>query len=123
MSIKSEFRQNVYTRITGKIIADLERGVRPWMKPWNAEHAAAGRITRPLCHNGQPYNRINVLMLWSASVENDYSAPIWMSFRQTQELGAQVRKGQKGELVVYANTLTRLRTRKAVKTTKRPSPS
>ena len=38
-------RQDVYTRITGKIIADLEQGVRPWMKPWNAEHAA-GRITQ-----------------------------------------------------------------------------
>ena len=40
-------RQDVYTRITGSIIASLEQGVRPWQKPWNAEHAA-GRITRPL---------------------------------------------------------------------------
>ena len=46
-------RQDVYTRITGQIVADLEKGVRPWVKPWNAEHAA-GRITRPLRHNGQP---------------------------------------------------------------------
>jgi antirestriction protein ArdC len=42
------------TRITGKIIADLKQGVRPWFKRWNAEHAA-GRITRPLRHNGIPY--------------------------------------------------------------------
>ena len=99
-------RQDVYTRITGKIIADLEQGVRPWMKPWNAEHAA-GRITRPLRHNGQPYNGINILMLWSAAVSAGYSAPIWMTFRQAQELGAHVRKGESGELVVYANTITR----------------
>jgi len=46
-------RQDVYTRITAQIVADLEEGVRPWVKPWNAEHAA-GRITRP-GHNGQPY--------------------------------------------------------------------
>ena len=51
----SEFR-DVYSRITNKIIADLEQGVRPWMRPWSAEHAA-GRITRPLRHNGVPYTR------------------------------------------------------------------
>jgi len=33
-------KQDIYERITGKIVADLENGVRPWMKPWNAEHAA-----------------------------------------------------------------------------------
>ena len=36
---------DVYSRVTAKIVADLERGARPWLKPWNAEHAA-GRITR-----------------------------------------------------------------------------
>ena len=55
--------RDVYSRITGKIIADLERGVRPWHKPWNADHAA-GKITRPLRHNGIPYKGINVVMLW-----------------------------------------------------------
>ena len=99
-------RQDVYTRVTDKIIADLEKGVRPWMKPWNAEHAA-GRIAKPLRHNGQPYNGINILMLWSAAVSEGCSAPIWMTFRQAKELGANVRKGEKGELVVYANTVTR----------------
>ena len=33
-------RQDVYTRITGQIVADLEKGVRPWVRAWNAEHAA-----------------------------------------------------------------------------------
>ncbi len=105
MTKKNTPRQDVYTRVTGKIIADLEQGVRPWMKPWNAEHAA-GRITKPLRHNGQPYNGINILMLWSAAVSEGYSAPIWMTFRQAKALGANVRKGEKGELVVYANTIT-----------------
>ena len=44
-------RQDVYTRVTNRIIASLEQGVRPWIKPWDAGHAA-GRITRPLRHNG-----------------------------------------------------------------------
>jgi antirestriction protein ArdC len=51
---------DVYTRVTDKIIAQLEQGERPWMKPWNADHAA-GKITRPLRHNGLPYAGINRL--------------------------------------------------------------
>ena len=46
----------------------LEQGVRPWVKPWNAEHAA-GRITRPLRYNGQPYSGINILSLWCVGDE------------------------------------------------------
>lgn len=99
-------KQDVYERITSRIVADLEQGVRPWFKPWNAEHAA-GRITKPLRHNGQPYNGINIIMLWSEAVTKGYAAPIWMTYRQAKELGAHVRKGENGSLVVYANTLTR----------------
>jgi antirestriction protein ArdC len=102
-------RTDIYQRITDQIVAELERGVRPWMKPWNAEHAA-GRITRPLRGNGVPYRGINVLMLWSAAIENGYAAPVWMTFRQAAELGANVRKGEKGSLVVYANKITRTET-------------
>ena len=101
--------RDVYSRITGKIIADLEQGVRPWMKPWNAEHAA-GRITRPLRHNGIPYKGINVVMLWSASVTKGYAAPFWLTFKQALELGGHVRKGESGELVVYADRITRTET-------------
>ncbi len=49
----SSEKQDVYSRVTSKIIADLEQDVRTWMKPWNAGHTA-GRITRPLRHNGTP---------------------------------------------------------------------
>jgi antirestriction protein ArdC len=103
---------DVYTRITDKIISDLEQGVRPWMKPWNAEHAA-GRITRPLRHDGTPYAGINVIMLWSSAMEQGFSAPIWMTFRQAKELGGHVRKGEKGSLSVYANTFTKTETNEA----------
>ena len=98
--------RDVYSRITNKIIADLEQGVRPWHRPWNAEHTA-GRITRPLRHNGVAYQGINVVMLWSASVANGYACPIWLTFKQAQQLGGNVRKGEHGELVVYADRITR----------------
>jgi antirestriction protein ArdC len=86
-------------RVSGK-------GVRPWVRPWNAEHAA-GRITRPLRHNGQPYSGINILSLWMSALGQNFAAPIWMTFRQASELNAHVRKGEKGSLVVYANAITR----------------
>jgi antirestriction protein ArdC len=84
----------------------LEQGVRPWNKPWAAGHVA-GPISRPLRSNGKPYSGINVLMLWATAMERGYSAPIWMTYKQAQELGAHVRKGEKGTLVVYASTFSR----------------
>ena len=102
-------RTDVYERITNQIVHELEQGVRPWMKPWSAEHAD-GRIVRPLRFNGLPYNGINVLMLWSAAMEKGYSAPLWMTFKQALEFNAHVRKGEQGSLVVYADKITRTET-------------
>lgn len=99
-------KADVYERITGRIVAELEQGVRPWLKPWNAEHAA-GRITRPLRFNGVPYQGINVLMLWAEAVAKGYAAPIWVTFKQAVELGGHVRKGEHGSLVVYADRIRR----------------
>jgi antirestriction protein ArdC len=99
-------RTDLYSRITNCIVAELEKGVRPWLKPWNAQHAEA-RVTRPLRANGQPYNGINVLMLWGEAVANGYGCPIWMTYKQARELGAQVRKGEHGSLVVYADRMRR----------------
>ncbi len=99
-------RQDVYTRVTNRIVADLEQGTRTWMKPWDAGHTA-GRITRPLRHNSQPYSGINILMLWASAIEQGFTALIWMTFKQALELKANVRKGEKGSLVVYANSITK----------------
>jgi len=102
-------RADVYTRITNTILAELERGVRPWFKPWNGEHAA-GRITRPLRANGIPYRGINILMLWVEAESKGYAAPIWITFKQALDLDAHVRKGEHGSLVVYASTSARTET-------------
>src|SRR5215472_13373791 len=102
---KSE-RQDIYTRITAKIVASLEQGVRPWIKPWSGETAAT-RITRPLRHNGVPYSGINILVLWATAIEYGFASQIWMTFRQALELNAHVRRGEQGSLVVYANSVTK----------------
>jgi antirestriction protein ArdC len=46
-------------------------------------------------------------MLWAASMEKGYNCPLWLTYKQAAELGGQVRKGEKGSLVVYANTFTK----------------
>jgi antirestriction protein ArdC len=97
-------RTDIYSRVTAAIVAELEKGVRPWLKPWNAEHAA-GRNTRPLRAGGQPYKGVNVLMLWLAAELQGFAAPIWITFNQARELGGHIKKGSKGSLVVYADRI------------------
>ena len=99
-------RADVYTRVTDTIVQQLEQGVRPWIKPWQAGHKA-GHISKPLRSNGQKYKGINVLMLWAQSMISGFEAPIWMTYKQAQELDAQVKKGEKGSLVVYADTFSK----------------
>jgi antirestriction protein ArdC len=102
-------RNDIYQRITDQIVAELEKGVRPWMKPWSTERLA-NRVTRPLRYNGVGYQGINVLMLWAEAMAKGYAAPIWMTFKQALVLGGCVRKGEKGSLVVYSNSITRTET-------------
>ncbi len=83
-------KQDVYERITNRIVQELEQGTLPWLKPQNAEHAA-GRITRTLRHNGMPYQGINVIMLWREAVAKGYAALIQMTFKQALELGGHGR--------------------------------
>lgn len=102
-------RTDIYTRITASLMAELEKGTHPWLKPWNAEHLA-GRITRPLRANGQPYKGINTIQLWLAAAAQGFSAPIWITFNQAKELGGHIRAGSRGTLVVYADRIHKTET-------------
>jgi antirestriction protein ArdC len=99
-------RTDIYSRVTSHIIEELERGTRPWLKPWNAEHAV-GRITRPLRHNGQKYSGINIITLWMSAEMSGFVSPFWLTFNQCRELGAFVKKGEHGSPVVYASKFTK----------------
>ena len=46
-------------------------------------------------------------MLWASAMEYGFNSPLWMTYKQAAELGGQVRKGEKGSLVVYADTFTK----------------
>lgn len=92
--------------MTGKILADLERSNLTWRKPWNSARPA-GQIMRPLRWNSIPYTGVNTLVLWGAAAEKGYRLPYWMTFKQANDLKAHVRKGEKGEQVVYADRIVR----------------
>src|SRR5688572_6805280 len=103
---RNTHREDIYSRITNQIADQLAQGVKPWTQPWATAHAA-GPVSRPLRHTGEPYAGINVLTLWCSAMQHGFAAPLWMTFKQALELGGHVRKGEKGSPVVYANKLIR----------------
>ncbi len=96
-------RENIYREIADKIIADLERGIVPWVQPWTN--------SSQLCLLGLPvngltrrsYSGINILLLWSALEERGFASPYWVTFKQCIAMGGSVRKGEKGTHVYYAD--------------------
>jgi antirestriction protein ArdC len=82
----------VYQQVTERIIAELERGAAPWIKPWKAGSQEDQNII-----SKKPYNGINRLILGMSG----YAMPYWASFKQWQELGASVKKGEKGTMIVF----------------------
>lgn len=101
--------RDIYQAITDQIVRALEDGVRPWHQPWSAAHME-GRVALPLRHSGVAYRGVNVLALWMQAMAKGYAAPVWMTFKQALALGANVRKGEKGSLVVYADKIIRTKT-------------
>jgi antirestriction protein ArdC len=85
-----------YQQITDSIIAKLEAGVSPWAPGW-----AGARASRPLRSCGEAYRGINVILLWMQAIEAGYSSPFWMTYKQAEELGGQVKKGSKGSRIVF----------------------
>ncbi|RUV92147.1 MULTISPECIES: zincin-like metallopeptidase domain-containing protein [unclassified Mesorhizobium] len=92
-----------YQRITDTIVEQLGAGTKPWIRPWRGN---ARRSLTPRRATGEAYRGINVLMLWVAGQTFGYEENTWMTYRQAQDLGAQVRKGEKGTLVVKYGTFT-----------------
>ncbi|WP_144378903.1 ArdC family protein [Mesorhizobium amorphae] len=96
-------RASLYDEITGKIIAELEAGRIPWVQPWGTAAAKAPLAMPKNAATGRHYSGINVLILWGAVVEHAFPGQSWLTFRQALALGGNVRKGERGTTVVYAD--------------------
>ena len=96
-------RTSLYQEITDKIIAELEAGRIPWVQPWGTVAAKASLAMPQNASTRRRYSGINVLILWGAVIERGFSGQSWLTFRQAVSLGGNVRKGERGTTVVYAD--------------------
>lgn len=87
--------------VTDRIIAAIEAGTPPWRKPWTGDRGGAAF---PMRACGEPYRGINVILLWLEADAKGYASPFWFTYRQAQEQGAQVRKGEKSCPVIKFGT-------------------
>jgi antirestriction protein ArdC len=96
-------RENIYREITDKIIAELERGIVPWVQPWSSSKQLSP-LGLPV--NGltrRSYSGINILLLWSALEAKGFASPFWLTFKQCIAMGGSVRKGEHGTHVYFAD--------------------
>ncbi|MFY7926990.1 MAG: ArdC family protein, partial [Aquidulcibacter sp.] len=99
-SASDEARLTPHERVTAQISSLLERGVRPWIKPWD-DIAPPDALVLPLRSCGTPYRGMNIIALWAAALENGFRSRHWLTFKQALAMKAGVRKGERGSFVVY----------------------
>jgi antirestriction protein ArdC len=99
---RAEPRASLYDSVTNRIIAELEEGQLPWVQPWGRSGGAAAALPHN-AYSGRSYSGINILILWGAVIEAGWPSQAWLTFRQALEAGGNVRKGERGTTVVYAD--------------------
>jgi antirestriction protein ArdC len=92
-------KRDVYATVTAQIINSIEQGVGNWRMPW---HTSGRYAFSPInVTSKKPYRGINTVCLWAAAESKGYESGEWGTYRQWQERGGQVRKGEKSTTVVF----------------------
>jgi len=99
MERKDQRRESVYVTITERIAAAIAAGAPRFEMPWHQSGPLLGRPLNALSR--KPYRGINVLALWVAAQSRAFATGRWATYRQWATLGAQVRKGEKGSVIVF----------------------
>jgi antirestriction protein ArdC len=94
-------KRDLYETVTARILAELEAGTVPWIKPWSA---TAGRNTPCNAISNRPYSGCNVVLLWMAQAAG-YPLPRFLTFKQAKEAGGTVRGGEHGFKVYFVKQL------------------
>jgi antirestriction protein ArdC len=94
----------IHEEVTGKIVAELEQGVAPWVKPWKS--GSAGPCLPVNAATRRAYRGVNILTLWGAAAAGGYPLPRWLTFRQARELGGFIRKGERATPIVLVKQMT-----------------
>ena len=96
--------RNIHQEVTDRILAELENGALPWVKPWKS--FGVGNTPRNAATK-RPYSGGNVVMLWMEAEAKGYTHPLWLTFKQATDLKANVRKGEKGTPIYYMSTFNK----------------
>ena len=97
--VLSHTRFDVYRTVTDSIVASIEAGAGEFVMPWHRNGAAIAKLQN--AHTQMEYHGINVLALWAQAHERGYRSGYWGTYRQWQEVGAQVRRGEKSSTIVF----------------------
>jgi antirestriction protein ArdC len=97
-----ESRLSIYEEVTARIVAEMEQGVVPWVRPWSRSAAPLGMPRSAASRKA--YSGINILILWDAVIRRGYACQEWLTFRQALSLGGHVRKGERGTIICYADS-------------------
>lgn len=87
-------KRDLYLEVTQSIIASLEAGVAPWVRPWGGSGLPVNATS------GVQYRGLNVLLLWATAHRRGFASDRWLTYRQAQAAGGNVRKGEHGTLCV-----------------------
>jgi antirestriction protein ArdC len=92
--MSEKVKRDLYLEVTQSIIASLEAGVAPWVRPWGGSGLPVNATSNVA------YRGLNVLLLWCAARRHGFTSDRWLTFRQAQTVGGSVRKGERGTLCV-----------------------
>lgn len=88
-------RNDVYVKLTDSFINLLNMGIIPWERPWTPQNAPANLISK------KSYRGSNVWLLNAVQEIKGYKSRFWVTFKQAQDLGGNVRKGEKSQMIVF----------------------
>lgn len=91
-------KADIYARVTDDIVRAIEAGVKKYEMPW---HRRTGSGLPRNAATGNVYHGVNIIALWAANHLGGYFLPYWATFLQWEKLGARIRRGAKGSMVVF----------------------
>ena len=94
-------KRDLYAEVSARIVAELERGAAPWIKPWSV---TPGQNVPQNAVTNRPYSGCNVILLWLAR-NRGWLTPRFLTFKQAIEAGGNVRKGEHGTKVYFVKKL------------------
>jgi antirestriction protein ArdC len=98
---KSELtsKHSVYDAVTVKIIRAMSENKGTYEMPWHTTEIPHSVPVNAV--SKEPYRGVNILALWAEAAARQYSSPLWAGYKQWQTIGAQVRHGERGAMIIF----------------------